>query len=246
MNKLHSLKCLNALHLKLLAMFLMLCDHAWATVLPGSAWCTNIGRLAFPIFAFQIVEGFYQTHDRKRYLKRMLFFALVSEIPFDLMYGSTFLYPFHQNVMFTFLLALLFMSLMERFRGTPWKFLIVSALCGVVGYFLGDLAMVDYFGSGMLMVFLFYWTRGLRFGWVLQLLGMIWINTSLLGSLILEIQVFGHTISFYQQALAVLALVPIWLYNGKQGYHSKPLQYACYAFYPVHMLILWLVQQALT
>ena len=50
----------------------------------------------------------------------------------------------------------------------------------------------------------------------------------------------------WQQGLALLALLPIWLYRGRQGYHSKPFQYACYAFYPVHMLILVLILQYLT
>ena len=49
---------------------------------------------------------------------------------------------------------------------------------------------------------------------------------------------FGHTFEFYQQSLALLALIPIWLYRGRQGYHSKAFRYGCYAFYPVHMLIL--------
>ena len=59
-------KILNALDLKLLAMALMFCDHLWATLLPGQQWLTNLGRLAFPIFAFQIVEGYFCTHDFKK------------------------------------------------------------------------------------------------------------------------------------------------------------------------------------
>ena len=111
---LKKLKCINALELKLLAMALMLCDHMWATVLPDIGWISNLGRLAFPIFAFQIVEGFYQTHDRKKYIRRMLVFALISEIPFDLMTSGVWFYPFHQNVMMTFLIGLLMLSWMER------------------------------------------------------------------------------------------------------------------------------------
>ena len=98
---------LNATYLRLLALALMLLDHMWATIVPGNDWMTFIGRLAFPIFAFQIAEGYYHTSDFKRYAKRLLLFALISEIPFNLMMGSSVINPFHQNVMFTLLLGLL-------------------------------------------------------------------------------------------------------------------------------------------
>ena len=105
--------CLDSLALKLLAMALMLCDHLWATVLPGVMWLTAVGRVAFPIFAFQVAEGFQRTHDRKKYLLRMLVFALISEIPFNYLYYSSPVFPFHQNVMFTFFIALLLLSLIH-------------------------------------------------------------------------------------------------------------------------------------
>lgn len=242
---LKKLKCINALELKLLAMALMLCDHMWATVLPDIGWISNLGRLAFPIFAFQIVEGFYQTHDRKKYIRRMLVFALISEIPFDLMTSGVWFYPFHQNVMVTFLIGLLMLSWMERVRGTLWKYLLVSAICAALSIVLGSIVMADYFQFGLLTVLLFYWTRNWKYGWVVQLAGMIWIHGIYMGSLELTMHLFGQTFVIPQQGLAVLSLIPIWMYNGKQGYHSKPVQYACYAFYPVHMLILYFLRQIL-
>lgn len=242
---LKKLKCINALELKVLAMALMLCDHMWATVLPDIGWISNLGRLAFPIFAFQIVEGFYQTHDRKKYIRRMLVFALISEIPFDLMTSGVWFYPFHQNVMVTFLIGLLMLSWMERVRGTLWKYLLVSAVCAALSIVLGSIVMADYFQFGLLTVLLFYWTRNWKYGWVVQLAGMIWIHGIYMGSLELTMHLFGQTFVIPQQGLAVLSLIPIWMYNGKQGYHSKPVQYACYAFYPVHMLILYFLRQIL-
>ncbi|MFR9067586.1 MAG: hypothetical protein ACLVJH_12515 [Faecalibacterium prausnitzii] len=74
-----------------------------------------------------------------------------------------------------------------------------------------------------------------------QLVALYWVNVELLGGLMYPIQLFGMDFELCQQGLALLALVPIWLYRGRQGYHSKPFQYACYAFYPVHMLLLVLV-----
>jgi len=233
------LKCIDALTLKLLAMGLMLLDHTWATVW-DVGWFTMAGRLAFPIFAFQIAEGFFHTSSRKRYMQRMLLFALVSEIPFNLMIAGGLIYPFHQNVMFTFLIALLLMTWMEREKGNPTRFAMVAVACVILAYLLGLLTFVDYYHYGVFTVLLFYWTRGLKFGSLIQLLGMLYINSSM-GGLQLQMELFGRTVEFGQQMLAVLALIPIWMYNGKQGAHSKVIQLACYWFYPVHMLVLYLL-----
>lgn len=107
---------LSAAALHIIAMALMLMDHLWATLLPAQDWLTCAGRLAFPIFAFMAVEGYFHTRNRKRYALRLLLFALLSEVPFDLMYGGTWFYPVHQNVIWTLLLGLLGVHLMETVR----------------------------------------------------------------------------------------------------------------------------------
>ena len=70
----------------------MLMDHLWATLFPAQEWLTCAGRLAFPIFAFMTVEGYFRTHNFRKYVFRLFLFALISEIPFDLMYGGTWFY----------------------------------------------------------------------------------------------------------------------------------------------------------
>lgn len=237
---------LSAAALHILAMALMLMDHLWATLLPAQEWLTCAGRVAFPIFAFMAVEGYFHTHDLKKYTLRLLLFALLSEVPFDLMYGGTWFYPVHQNVIWTLLLGILGIHLMETVRKKRKRvlYLLVSALVVAAGAVLGTLGMVDYYGAGVLTVFIFYFFHGHRRKWwclLGQLAALYWVNVELLGGLMYPIQLFGMDFELCQQGLALLALVPIWLYRGRQGYHSKPFQYACYAFYPVHMLLLVLV-----
>ena len=231
---------LSALGLKLLAMALMLCDHLWAALPAAPDLLTHIGRIAFPIFAFQIAEGFARTHDRKRYLLRMLAFAALSEVPFDLFYGGTVFYPFHQNVMFTFTLAILLLLGVEKFRKKgkiPYLLAAVAAM--ILGYVLGTVTMVDYYGCGVVTVLLFYLCREWKWGWLPELAGLLYLNGVLLAGE--ELTAFGVT--FPEQGLAALALVPILCYRGRQGPHSRAIQYACYAFYPVHMLVLALIQR---
>lgn len=227
---------LNAMSLRLLALALMLLDHMWATVVPGNDWMTFIGRLAFPIFAFQIAEGYYHTSDFKRYAKRLLLFALISEVPFNLMMGSSVINPFHQNVMFTLLLGLLGIRAVDQAKrgGSLWKslgILLLVILAGAVGF-------VDYGYLGVLTVIAFGVLRGFRGEKLAQLLAMI-----LLHGVLVEGRVFIlGSFEIKEQALAVLALIPIWLYNGEKGSRNKALQYGSYVFYPAHMLILHLIR----
>ena len=153
---------LSSFTLHILAMAFMLMDHMWATVVPGNIWLNCVGRLAFPMFAFMLVEGYHHTRSVKKYMLRLLVFAVVSEIPFDLMVGGSVLYPFHQNVMWTLLLGLGTMYLIDRLIGgkqSPLRYLAAFAAV-IVSAVLATLLMLDYFGYGILTVLTFYIFRG--------------------------------------------------------------------------------------
>lgn len=228
---------LTSFGLHLLAMGLMLCDHVCLALMPDRLWMTCVGRLAFPIFAFLVAEGFVRTRSRARYARRLLIFAIVSEVPFDLLAAGRPVYPFHQNVLWTFLIALGCMQLLEwaKADSRPAARLVVSAGTVLVSFLAGTAFMVDYFGPGVWTVLVFYFFRG--DGWrqrLGQLLCLLFLNgwllagqTVLLGGLALPIQAF-----------AVLALPFIWLYRGRQGPHGRAVRWLFYGFYPAHLLVL--------
>lgn len=235
---------LDSAILHVLAMLFMLCDHTWSTLLPNQQWLTCIGRLAFPIFAFMLVEGYFHTHDLKKYMCRMLISALISEIPFNLMYNGTIIYPFHQNVMWTFLIALSGMWLLDKVKQKKklWIVIPLSALIVIAYVLLGFVTFVDYYGTGIMMVFTFYFFRNRKWWCYLgQFAVMYWLNVEILGGYYYPVKLFGHEFELIQQGIALLSLIPIWLYQGRQGHHSKAFKYFCYAFYPTHMLILYLI-----
>ena len=222
----------------------MLLDHLWATVVPGNEWMTCLGRLAFPIFAFLLVEGFFHTRSRKKYALRLLLFALISEIPFDLMCSGTVFYPLHQNVLWTFLISMGFLAWNEGAKyAAPWRQALRFAASLVLGFLAGTVTFVDYYGYGVCMVLVFYFFRGNSSRCYLgQFLFLYWINAEIMGGLVYEFTALGRLWTVPQQALALLALPLIWLYRGRKGYDSKAFRYFCYGFYPAHMLILALIR----
>ena len=218
--------------LKCIAAALMLTDHVGAILLPEVPVLRCVGRLAFPIFAFFIAEGYAHTRDFGRYFRRLAILAVVSEIPFNLENGAVFDLT-RQNVLFTFCLALLTLQGLEalgRERGFGrW------AGCGSVlaaGFAAGELLRTDYGGWGVVTVALLYLCRDGKYAKLWLLLAMAAVNGLGMGSLTMP--VFGGEMPI--QIFAVAALPAIWLYNGQAG--PKGLRRAFYVFYPAHLLVL--------
>ena len=230
--------------LHILAMVFMLCDHAWATVFSGNQWLNSIGRLAYPIFAFLLVEGYFHTRDLKKYVLRMLLFALISEIPFNLMMAGTLIYPFDQNVIWTMLWGILFIWMNERVKktGVMWKRILAGIGIALLALLAGPVTFVDYGGVGILIILMFYYLRGKKWWCLLgQVVIMYYLNVVVLKGMEVPVELFGREFFISQQGLALFSLIPIWLYNGTKGIRSKTFQYCCYAFYPEHMVILYLI-----
>lgn len=225
-------KILSGSVLKLIACLSMLSDHlakwylirfpwthvVWFTVAGKSISLLQLmllfGRFAFPIFAFLLVEGFLNTRNKKRYGISLLILALLSEIPFNLMNGNALWFP-KQNVMFTLLLGYLAMCSCEYFKGKP----VVNLLLLLVMFLVSRVMHADYQTMGFIFILLMY---GLRRNNVIRCVAPIIVLQS--------------------KAMVFLSLLLTCMYNGKRGFIKTPfLKYCFYAFYPVHMLIIYLI-----
>ncbi len=177
-----------------------------------------IGRIAFPIYCFLLVQGFEYTHNRLKYAARLLMFAAISEIPFDLLFKGQILEFGYQNVFFTLFFGLAVMMglrwVEENLGGrmfTPLLYLIVIA----AGMAAAQLAKTDYAAIGVLCIVVTYLFRKKK----------IW-------------QIVSGCIVFSWELTAPLAYIPIAFYNGKRGWKLK---YFFYLVYPVHLFVLYLI-----
>lgn len=236
-NYLAWLPSFNASQLKVLAMFSMLIDHVnkvligpYLTGQPGSlAYISSLfdilGRIAFPLFAFFIVEGFFKTHNRLKYLMRLLLFAAISEIPFDLFMSYQLWNPNANNVLWTFIIGfcLIWVSdCLVTAAKTPWRKVgagIIIAILLVISCLIAMLASTDYEHFGVLIIFAFYLFYNQP--WIASVVG--------LGVL-------------YKEWWAFLGFLAVLSYNGERGQQNKWL---AYCFYPAHLLIIGIVRQIL-
>ncbi len=131
---------LDATQLKLIAMASMVIDHVGDSFFPRQIWMRAIGRIALPIFAFCIAEGFEKTRDQNRYLVRIGIFALLSEMPFDLVTKGRILEFSHQNVLLTFYWALLGLMCFEKLKAKKTKAASIGAIFVLI-FFCGDIGL---------------------------------------------------------------------------------------------------------
>lgn len=203
----------NGFTLKWIAVITMIIDHVGMGLFPQYPIMRIIGRFAFPIYCFLLVEGAMHTSNKRKYLTRLLLFALISEIPFNLVLSGTPFYLTRQNIFFTLFLGLAAVFLLESKMNKVFSLSLAVILC-----FVARFMHVDYGGAGVLFILIFY----------------IFRNYPLMRAFAFVIA----TMTIYQgiQWYAILALIPISCYNGKQG---PKMKYFFYLVYPIHLLILY-------
>lgn len=235
--------------LKLIASITMLIDHIGAVLVYSlylSAWSAGnyalsnqmariyeplriIGRIAFPIYCFLLVEGFYHTRSIKKYVSRLAIGMVLSEIPFDLCFSGSIDWT-SSSVMVTLLLGCLMMAGMDSFHGF-WKLLAIPPFWGIAE-FLGT----DYAGHGIALIAMLALTKGLPREKLLRTIGFIvllWFGPGVqVGPISVPMELFG-----------LIGLIPMFLYSGKKLTRNKWVQWGFYLFYPAHLFILWLIER---
>lgn len=174
-----------------------------------------IGRIAFPIFAFMIVEGFYKTKSRGKYLRNLLIFAIISEIPYDMFQSKVFINNRSQNIMWALALGLLTLIIVDKLKGkikNKYAWLGLSIFIVAINAIAATLLSFDYDYYSIIIIFVLYLFYDKRF----------------VGSLISYLVII-------KEVYAILGFAVINFYNGEKGMQNKLFNYL---FYPVHLLIL--------
>lgn len=230
-----SWRVLNGAQLKYIAFLSMLLDHinnalitpyldGKGPLLHVSNLLSILGRVAFPLFMYFLVEGFFKTRSRKKYLMNLLLFALLSEVPFDLFTSRELFNKNWNNMMFTLALSLATIWIVDEMKGRLAKkskalwygvsVLVVAVMCAVAMFF-----SLDYDYHAIIVAYLFY----------------IFYEKPLYGAAL------GY-LSIIKELYSVLGFAATLTYNGERGKQHKWLNYA---FYPVHLLILGFLRVAL-
>lgn len=217
--------------LKLFACVTMLLDHIGATLVPG--WTLRIiGRVAFPIFCFLLAEGAHYTRNPGKYALRLFIGVLLSELPFDFsLFGGWTMR--HQSVMVTMLLGFLALEAMKRAKPVLLRLLV--ALPFILA---AEWLHTDYGGDGVILIVMFGLTRELPFKRLWQTTFMIAICGILMPGALVRV----GSLRIGVELFAVLAMIPISLYDGRKLTHSKAAQWGFYLFYPVHLTVLLILQ----
>ncbi len=241
--------------LKIVACLTMLLDHIG--YVENDYILRFIGRIAFPIFAYMVASGFRKSSDPYRYLLRILIFALITEPFYDHLFYKQYPYSNSGNVLFTLALALISIIIFDKMRGRGLWSIISLIPLGLSAYIAENMGF-DYGLWGVVVVFLFYLVDGSSF-----VNKVLTATVGVIFSFRFVIMYFIDSVSYQikptdvapvfpsnwylAQSFAALSLIFILLYNGKRSFNIKNkylrlvYQYAFYAFYPLHLLILDLI-----
>ena len=232
----------NQLVLRSIAMICTVLAIASHTITPNLRFFSYLEWVAFPIFAYLLAEGLENTMSRGLYAVRLLLFAALSEVPFDLMMSGKMMDYRQQNVLFTLLIGYLIILFVDFVR-TKADNLVLTMAVEVAGVFFGRYLITGlrcaYPRFAMAFIMLFYVARHVRYEKVMELAVTLVIAIYFSNQTFATPKINGLQYDLSVQFFAVLALLLIWLYNGERGKNTLAVRYISYGFFPVSILALW-------
>lgn len=215
--------------LKIIALISMLLDHSGYVIFNGFSSFNLLGRFAFPLFAFQLTEGYTHTKSLKKYIFRLFLFAIISEIPFLLFKLKFVENTFALNIFFTLLLGLITIWIYDKNKILGSCFLLFAAT-------IAEFLKFDYGAFGIFIIFTFFVFKNNK------LLMDLFFILAVIIKYLCNILIYFNTVYFYIYILlcifTIFPIIFINLYNGKEG---KKIKYLLYIFYPLHLSILYLL-----
>lgn len=211
--------------LKMIAIISMFIDHIGYVIFNTFSYFNYIGRIAFPIFAFQISEGYIHTKNLKKYFLRLLLFAIISQIPF-MLFHELISIDFNLNIFFTLLLGLISIFIYDKLK--------YKSLAILISIFIGLLANYthcDYGFYGVAIILIFYIFKNNFVN-----ASIFFILATLIKYIIPYIKNGFYYAYLYLFVCTIIPLVFIAAYNGKKGKNTK---YLLYLFYPFHLLLIY-------
>lgn len=233
---------MTSFSLKIVALITMFLDHISYPLLGGYSYFNLAGRLAFPIFAFQISEGVIHTKNIKKYMSRLGIFAIISQIPYQLFHfkfiNSN---DISLNVFFTLFLGLISIciydyikkSLSNMKKDKTYLDKTTGIIITLLIAYIADLLHTDYGFWGVIVVFMFYFFKENKLAMIISFITLCIIKYGY------RLIVYGfNTPTLLLGIFTTLSIIFISLYNGKQG---KKIKYLLYFFYPIHLLLLYFI-----
>lgn len=219
--------------LRLTALLCMMVDHAGLALFPNVGLFRCIGRAAFPLYCFLLVQGYLHTRDLRAYMRRLLLLALLSEIPFDLLIFGRMSSLMEQNTVFSLLLGLLAVLAADCL---PSRRSIGLAVIAVLLSLCAMLTRVSYGWLAIALCLSFYLGRRNRAGAAFAAAGSLLLYS-------LSLYLSGVAMSWVLVSLCALFSLPlILLYSGRRGLRLPVLSFLFYASYPLHLLALCAVR----
>ena len=214
--------------LQLIAIITMLIDHIGFFLCGDNLAMRLIGRFAMPLFCFMLAEGFLHTKGKRwAYFGRLVAFAFISQLPYDLLHQPSLTAMPNLNVMFTLAAGFAAMAIIES---GSWSMICLPILFVVAEYF-----HMDYGAYGVAMVVGFYLSSKLFKKKKYQ----IWRWAAYTALLFVSTAIYVTTERKPVQLFAITAIIPIILYNGKLG--RRLPKWFGYIFYPAHLMIIYLI-----